>query len=654
MRPQCSWLLLIKEMQIFFVFSLLHKLVWGILWVEGYILQWYIWGLDRGKKERKKKKTKKNTTTKKQADLNFWFYLLKNRFLSTYKFKKKKRRKKEKTKQDPPPPFLPLNPHCSPTKWWIRFLQWQEVTVSNLAVEWSTQSQIEQTPTAVQWSIEMAKFNRHLQQYCEAYNITKSNCTDTYWHVYSEAYNYKIEQTPVHSSAVMHTILNITVKLHRHLQICIQWSIQLQNWTDTCAQQCSDAYNIEYHKLHRHLQTCIQWSIQLQNWTETCSSAMMHTILNITESNCTDTYRHVYSEAYNMNISQSQTTQTLTDMHTVKHTITKLNRHLCTAVQWRIQYWISQSQTAQTLTDMYTVKHTITNLNRHLCTAVQWRIQYWISQSNCTDTYRHVYSEAYNYKLEQRPVHSSAVTHTILNITKSNCTDTYTSYRHVYREAYNYKIEQRPAAVQWSIQYEYITKSNYTDTYRHVYSEAYKILQNWTETCAQQCSEAYNITKSNYTDTYRHVCSEAYNYKIEQRPAAVQWSIQYEYITKSNYTDTYRHVCSEAYNYKIEQRPVHSSAVTHTILNITVKLHRHLQTCMHWSLQMQSGTAPVDTRLTFSDIPCVPPAWGRPSPPGWWPPAHSSPPALSPSGAHLRSRLSPSCTQVPSWVISVL
>ena len=223
-----------------------------------------------------------------------------------------------------------------------------------------------------------------------------------------------------------HNIEYHRVKLHRHLQTCIQWSIQLQNWTDTCAQQCSDAYNIEYHKLHRHLQTCIRWSIQLQNWTETCSSAMMHTILNITESNCTDTYRHVYSEAYNMNISQSQTTQTLTDMYAVKHTITKLNRDLCTAVQWCIQYWIS------------------------------------------------------------------------------------------------------------------------------------------------------------------------------------------------------------------------------------VKLHRHLQTCMHWSLQMQSGIAPVDTRLTFSDIPCVPPAWGRPSPPGWWPPAHSSPPALSPSGAHLRSRLSPSCTQVPSWVISVL
>ena len=149
------------------------------------------------------------------------------------------------TKEDTPL----LNPHCSPPKWWIRFLQWQEVTVSNLAVEWSTQSQIEQTPTAVQWNIQMTKLNRHQQQCCEAYNITKTNCTDTNRHVCSEAYNYKTEQTC--SSAVMHTILNITKS----------------NCTDTYRHVCSEAYNykieqtpvavlwsIQYHKvkLHRH------------------------------------------------------------------------------------------------------------------------------------------------------------------------------------------------------------------------------------------------------------------------------------------------------------------------------------------------------------------------------------------------------------------
>ena len=117
----------------------------------------------------------------------------------------------------------------------------------------------------------------------------------------------------------------------------MQWSIQLQNWTETCSsvvkhtisqiqtaqtltdmyavkhtitklnrdlQQCSDAYNTEYQKvkLHRHLQTCMQWSIQWQNWTETCSSAVTHTI------------------------SQSETAQTLTDMYALKPTNAKWNR----------------------------------------------------------------------------------------------------------------------------------------------------------------------------------------------------------------------------------------------------------------------------------------------------------------------------------------
>ena len=106
----------------------------------------------------------------------------------------------------------------------------------------------------------------------------------------------------------------------------MQWSIQLQNWTDL--QQCSDAYNTEYYKvkLHRHLQTCMQWSIQSQNWTDTCSSVVKHTI------------------------SQSQTAQTLTDMYAVKHTITKLNRDL------------------QQCCEAYNITKTnCTDTNRHVC-----------------------------------------------------------------------------------------------------------------------------------------------------------------------------------------------------------------------------------------------------------------------------------------------
>ena len=186
----------------------------------------------------------------------------------------------------------------------------------------------------------------------------------------------------------------------------MQWSIQLQNWTDL--QQCSDAYNTEYYKvkLHRHLQTCMQWSIQSQNWTDTCSSVVKHTI------------------------SQSQTAQTLTDMYAVKHTITKLNRDL------------------QQCCEAYNITKTnCTDTNRHVCSeAYNYKTEQTcssavmhtilnITKSNCTDTYRHVCSEAYNYKTEQTC--SSAVTHTI---SQSQIAQRLT-YRHVCPEAYKCKVE---------------------------------------------------------------------------------------------------------------------------------------------------------------------------------------------------------------------
>ena len=164
----------------------------------------------------------------------------------------------------------------------------------------------------------MTKFNRHLQQCCEAYNITKSNCTDTCRHVCSETYKWQ-NWTDTCSSVVKHTISQSQTAQ----TLADMYAVKHTN--DKIEQTpAAVLWSIQYHKvkLHRHLQTCMQWNIQMTKQNrhlQQCCEAY-----NITKSNCTDTNRHVCSETYNYKIEQRPAAV----LWSIQYHKVKLHRHL--------------------------------------------------------------------------------------------------------------------------------------------------------------------------------------------------------------------------------------------------------------------------------------------------------------------------------------